>query len=198
MRRQRRPPAGAGASLPRRPRRLRGRLALAARPRPARARPPDRLMIGGESGRRDPRRHDARAPARSPRHHGRVLRGANLIYGCYDLSMTPSQRNWGERCSSDARHAMVRAPLRRGPERGSCGTRHLAALRRAAQPPAASSRSATRTLSSTTRCSCRTLEAAGNEAELRVWPEGCHGFNLFPLSLARAANDVQHEFLRDA
>ena len=40
--------------------------------------------------------------------------------------------------------------------------------------------------------------AAGNEAELRVWPEGCHGFNLFPVALARAANDVQYELLRDA
>jgi acetyl esterase/lipase len=40
--------------------------------------------------------------------------------------------------------------------------------------------------------------AARNEAELRVWPESVHGFNLFPLALARAANEVQYAFLRDA
>ena len=39
-------------------------------------------------------------------------------------------------------------------------------------------------------------QAAGNEVELRVFPESVHGFNLFPLALARAANEAQYEFLR--
>lgn len=30
--------------------------------------------------------------------------------------------------------------------------------------------------------------AAGNEAELTVYPGGVHGFNLFPTALARSAN----------
>jgi acetyl esterase/lipase len=41
-------------------------------------------------------------------------------------------------------------------------------------------------------------QSAGNRAELRVWPESIHGFTAFPLALARAANDAQHEFLRAA
>src|SRR6185312_8878873 len=37
--------------------------------------------------------------------------------------------------------------------------------------------------------------AAGNESELRVYPESIHGFNAFPLALARAANAAQYAFL---
>lgn len=39
--------------------------------------------------------------------------------------------------------------------------------------------------------------AAGNAAELRVYEECVHGFNLFPLEAAREANDAQHEFLKE-
>ena len=38
--------------------------------------------------------------------------------------------------------------------------------------------------------------AAGNEAELRVWPECVHAFLAFPLSLARRAHEEQFDFLR--
>jgi acetyl esterase/lipase len=31
--------------------------------------------------------------------------------------------------------------------------------------------------------------AAGNEAELALYPESLHGFTLFPTTMARAAND---------
>jgi acetyl esterase len=41
-------------------------------------------------------------------------------------------------------------------------------------------------------------QAAGNEAELRVWPESAHGFTAFPLALSRAALEAQYEFLRRA
>jgi acetyl esterase len=39
-------------------------------------------------------------------------------------------------------------------------------------------------------------QAAGNEAELQVWPESVHGFTAFELALARAALNAQFEFLR--
>jgi acetyl esterase/lipase len=38
--------------------------------------------------------------------------------------------------------------------------------------------------------------AAGNEAELAVWPGGCHGFTLFPYGLAREANRRIETFLK--
>lgn len=41
-------------------------------------------------------------------------------------------------------------------------------------------------------------EAAGNDADLRVYADGIHGFNAFPTGLALAANTAQIEFLRDA
>ena len=40
--------------------------------------------------------------------------------------------------------------------------------------------------------------AAGNQAELAVYSEGAHGFNLYPIALGRKANARQHEFLRAA
>jgi acetyl esterase/lipase len=41
-------------------------------------------------------------------------------------------------------------------------------------------------------------EAAGNSTTLRVYAEGVHGFNAFPIGIAEAANDAQIEFLKDA
>ena len=41
-------------------------------------------------------------------------------------------------------------------------------------------------------------QAAGNETDLRVYAEGCHVFNAFPLAVAGLANAAQIEFLRDA
>jgi acetyl esterase/lipase len=41
-------------------------------------------------------------------------------------------------------------------------------------------------------------QAAGNWAELRVWPESTHGFTAFPIALARAANATVFAFLREA
>jgi acetyl esterase/lipase len=40
--------------------------------------------------------------------------------------------------------------------------------------------------------------AAGNRAELAVHPGGAHGFTLFPIALAAAANAKIHAFLADA
>ncbi len=41
-------------------------------------------------------------------------------------------------------------------------------------------------------------EAAGNDADLRVYADGVHGFNAFPIGIARAANEAQAEFLRSS
>lgn len=37
---------------------------------------------------------------------------------------------------------------------------------------------------------------AGNDADLRVYAEGVHGFNAFPIGIGIAANDAQLEFLK--
>jgi acetyl esterase/lipase len=41
-------------------------------------------------------------------------------------------------------------------------------------------------------------ESAGNETDLRVYAEGVHGFNAFPIGIGIAANDAQLEFLKRA
>jgi acetyl esterase/lipase len=41
-------------------------------------------------------------------------------------------------------------------------------------------------------------EAAGNDADLRVYADGVHGFNAFPIGIAQEANAAQAEFLRPA
>jgi acetyl esterase/lipase len=39
-------------------------------------------------------------------------------------------------------------------------------------------------------------KAAGNETDLRVYAEGVHGFNAFPIGIGAAANDAMIEFLK--
>jgi acetyl esterase len=77
-----------------------------------------------------------------------AFQGANLVYGVYDLSMTPSSVGTLDPLLDDSLFMSAR------------------------------------------------WQAAGNEAEVRVYPEAVHGFNLFPTAMARTANDAQHEFLR--
>jgi len=128
--------------------------------------------------------------------------GANLVYGVFDLSMTPSQRNWGDNflvLSTPSMHWF-----------GNCFTsgRSVDELRDPdlsplyAQlhelPPALFTVGARDPLLDDSLFMAARWQAAGNEAELRVWPESVHGFNLFPLALARAANERQYAFLRDA
>jgi acetyl esterase len=161
----------------------------------------DRLTIGGESA------GATLAVATLVRlrdRHGLTdaFRGANLVYGCYDLSMTPSQRNWGER-----RLVLSTAGMQWF---GRCyvGDRSEEEFRDPDisplyaelhdLPPALFTVGDQDPLLDDSLFMAARWAAAGNGAELRVWPEGCHGFNLFPLALARAANDVQYEFLRDA
>jgi acetyl esterase/lipase len=40
--------------------------------------------------------------------------------------------------------------------------------------------------------------AAGNEAELRIYEEAVHGFNAYPIAVAKLANDSQLAFLSRA
>ena len=53
--------------------------------------------------------------------------------------------------------------------------------------------SAPSTRCSTTACSCRAGAAAGNDADLRVYPEAIHSFTAFPLEVASVANAAQED-----
>jgi acetyl esterase/lipase len=127
---------------------------------------------------------------------------ANLIYGAFDLSMTPSQRNWGER------NLILSTPIiewfgnqflpgldaeaRRDPEISPL----YADLR--GLPPALFSVGTLDPLLDDSLFMEARWRAAGAATELRVWPEAIHGFNAFPLKVTAAARAEQYAFLRDA
>jgi len=129
-----------------------------------------------------------------------AFRAANLVYGVFDLSMTPSQRNWGDR------DLILSVPVMSWFGRCFTGDRELEALRDPDVsplyadlhdlPPALFSVGDQDPLLDDSLFMAARWQAAGNEAELQVWPESVHGFTAFPLALARAALQGQYEFLR--
>lgn len=154
----------------------------------------DRLVIGGESA-------GAHLSVVSllrlrDRHGFTGFAGANLVYGAYDLSMTPSQARWGERnlvlstpiiawfadqfLPAQDRHDPDISPL-------------YADLSR--MPPALFTVGTLDPLLDDSLFMYGRWVAAGNEAELAVYPGGVHGFNAFPIALARRANDRMHAFI---
>jgi acetyl esterase len=131
-----------------------------------------------------------------------AFRAANLVYGVYDLSMTPSSRNWGDNFLILSSPSMYWF--------GTCftGERTLEELTDPDLsplyaelhdlPPALFTVGTLDPLLDDSLFMSARWRAAGNEAELQVYPEAVHGFNLFPTGMARASNDAQHEFLRGA
>jgi acetyl esterase/lipase len=160
---------------------------------------PDRLAIGGESA---GAHLSVTTLLRLRDRHGitGAFRAANLVYGVYDLSMTPSQRNWGDR------ELVLSTPIMRW--FGGCfvGDRDADTLRDPDLsplyahlhdlPPALFSVGEQDPLLDDSLFMAARWQAAGNQAELQVWPESVHGFTAFELALARAALGGQYEFLR--
>lgn len=126
--------------------------------------------------------------------------GANLVFGVYDLSMTPSQRNGGDRfpilTTSDIAfcHDMflpdVSPADRRNPEYSPLFA-DLSGL-----PPVLFTVGTHDILLDDTLFMASRWEAAGNHTELAVYPEAPHGFTMFPSAMARAANRRIEQFLR--
>jgi acetyl esterase/lipase len=133
---------------------------------------------------------------------GGFFRAANLVYGAYDLTMTPSSVLWGDR------NLVLSAPIMRffsdallpglddRARRDASISPLYADLR--GLPPALFTVGTLDPLLDDSLFMDARWRAAGNEAELHVWPEGIHGFNAFPLALAHAANDAQFAFLAAA
>jgi acetyl esterase/lipase len=123
--------------------------------------------------------------------------GANLVYGAYDLSMTPSQRRWGDR------DLILSTPIiewfldfylpdrarRRDPDVSPLYA-DLAGL-----PPALLTVGTLDPLLDDSLFLHARWIAAGGSAELAVWPGGVHGFDAFPTALSRAARARIDAFL---
>jgi len=155
----------------------------------------DVLAIGGESA-------GATLAAvtllRMRDHHGfGGFRAANLVYGGYDFSMTPSQKQFGNErlilrtvdlekfrdaylpAGVDARHPDI-SPL-------------YADLK--GLPPALLTIGTRDALLDDSLFMYARYIVAGNSAELAVYPGGAHGFNFFPMAIADQANARMDAFL---
>jgi acetyl esterase len=162
---------------------------------------PARFAIGGESA----GAHLAVVTLLRLRdRHGMKNRiaAANLVYGAYDLNGTPSATLWGER------NLVLSTPIiqwftsnflpgssfeqRRDPDISPLYAR-LGEM-----PPALFSVGTMDCLIDDSLFMAERWRAAGNQAEVAVYPEGVHAFNAYPTALARKCNARQFEFLRHA
>jgi acetyl esterase/lipase len=128
--------------------------------------------------------------------------GANLVYGAFELSGTPSTRHFGERLLVLSEPSMTwftdtyydgrDAEALRDPDISPL----FADLR--GMPPALFTVGTADPLLDDSLFMAARWEAAGGDADLRVFAEGCHVFNAFELAIAEAANAAQIGFLRGA
>lgn len=159
------------------------------------------LVIGGESAGahlsaltllrlRD--RHDAAG----------AFAGANLVFGAFDISGTPSQRRWGDR------NLVLSGPImewfyecftpgmspedRRDPEISPL----YADL--SGMPPALFTVGTLDPLLDDSLFMAGRWAAAGCDADLRVYPESIHAFVAFPTTIAAAAWAAEVAFVRRA
>jgi len=162
---------------------------------------PPRFAIGGESA----GAHLAVVTVLRLRDRHRIsnrIAAANLVYGAYDLNGTPSQILWGDR------NLVLSTPIvkwfannflpgagfeqRRDPDISPLYAR-LGDM-----PPALFTVGTMDCLIDDSLFMAERWRAAGNRAEVAVYPEGVHGFNAYPTGLARKANARQFEFLRNS
>jgi acetyl esterase len=127
---------------------------------------------------------------------------AVLQYGAFDLSMTPSQRLWGDR------NLVLSGPIiswfaeqflpvhdqeqRRDPDISPL----FAEL--SDMPPAIFTIGTQDPLVDDTLFMEARWRAAGHDTELRIWPEAPHGFLSLPMTVADAALAAEYDFLRRA
>jgi acetyl esterase/lipase len=124
---------------------------------------------------------------------------ANLVYGAYDLSLTPSQRLWGDRNLVLSRPIIDYfgrsfAPERSLEQRRAPEVSPLYADLRGLVPALFTVGTLDPLLDDSLFMHARWC-AAGNAGELRVWPDGVHGFNGFPIALGRLADAAMYEYL---
>ena len=157
----------------------------------------DKLAIGGES---------AGGPLSAAtllrlrdRHGFTGFRGANLVFGAFDLGMTPSQRRFGDeprlvlRTVDIVRFAAAFVPT--GVDRRDPDVSPLYADLRDMPPALFTVGTEDALLDDSLFMHARWI-AAGNPAELAIYPGGAHGFTAFPCGIAAAANARMDAFLR--
>lgn len=155
----------------------------------------DALTIGGESA---GGHLTAVTILRMRDRHGYTgFRGANIVYGAFDLSLTPSQRLFGDTRlvlrTIDMRQ-FYNAFLPTITERRTPDISPLYADLKNLCPALFSVGTKDALLDDTLFMHARWV-AAGNEAELAIYPGGPHGFTLFPCDLSKSAMARMDAFL---
>jgi acetyl esterase/lipase len=133
------------------------------------------------------------------RHGVRAFAGANLVAGCYDLSLTPSAARWGtEKLILNTRDIQTFADnfVSPGVDRRNPDVSPLYADLEG-MPPALFSVGTRDPLVDDTLFMQARWMAAGNAAELALWPGGCHVFPRFESALAERALDRIDAFMSD-
>jgi acetyl esterase/lipase len=131
---------------------------------------------------------------------GNRIAAANLVFGAYDMNGTPSQILWGDR------NLVLSTPIIRwfgnnflpgvGFEQRRDPDISPLYARLDDMPPALFTVGTMDSLIDDSLFMGERWRAAGNQADVAVYPEGVHGFNAYPTGLARKANARQFEFLR--
>ena len=160
----------------------------------------DVLTIGGESAGGN---LSAVTLMRMRDRHGYTgFKAANLVYGCFDLSMTPSQKFFGDEHLvlrtidiikfSEAYLSTVDKENWRDPDISPL----YAELKD--MPPALFTIGTRDALLDDSLFMYARWIAAGNQAELAIYPGGAHGFTAFPYTLAQEAHARMNGFLARA
>jgi len=131
------------------------------------------------------------------RHGFSGFSGAVLTYGGYDLTMTPSARNWGERNLILTTRLMQWFNENYVPS-GNYNDPDISPLYAdlSGMPPALFTVGTLDPLIDDTLFMHMRWSAAGNPAELAIYPGGIHAFDAFPIALARKANARIRAFIR--
>jgi acetyl esterase len=116
---------------------------------------------------------------------------ANLVFGVYDVSGTPSQRRGGVQSFRD-----LYLPTIRGDDRKRADVSPLYADL-SGLPPALFTVGTADYLYDDSLFMHARWRAAGNPSELAIYPECVHGFTAFPLAMAKAANARIHAWLAE-
>jgi len=157
----------------------------------------DRLAIGGES---------AGATLAVPtlvrmrdKHGFTGFRAANLSYGNYDTTMTPSQKWIGGESFFLQTDDIAFCTAQYAPDPATRRDADMSALYANLKdmPPALFSVGTLDAFLDDSLFVHARWIAAGNAAELAVYPGGLHGFNMFDIAIAREANTRIDRFLAE-
>ncbi len=159
----------------------------------------DKIVIGGESA--GAHLSVVTLLRMRDRHGFTGFAGANLVYGVFDMSMTPSNRHWGDRllvlnrrtidwfCDNFLPPDQFDTETRRAPDISPLYA-DLTQL-----PPALFTIGTLDPLLDDSLFMSQRWLQSGADAELAIYPGGIHAFDAFPIAIARMARGRMADFI---